>query len=368
MTAPDARALVLRLAAGAREAGTPEAAVARAEVGAFLRGLGFEVEEQPFRFSTGALTAVPLLGAGLGALAILMLPLLVAQTHDKLALVAWLTGVGAVSALAIAVGLGTTTLGAEQREDANLIARRPGGEVRLWLVAHLDSKAQRQSMAGRLVAVWLAGTAAVLLTALALWRTIGTVPLWLAATGTVLGVAGGALLGRGRLAGQSPGARDNASGLLAALTAAEGTSAGGLGVLVTGAEEFGLVGARILAQERGELVVGCEVVNFDTVDDRGPVYVVSHDKKGKGLAQHLDPVLRSLGHEVRARKLPAGIMVDSLPLAPLAARAVTLARLDWRTLAKVHTPQDDLQDFALETAARLGRALARAIDPSAQRG
>jgi hypothetical protein len=269
-----------------------------------------------------------------------------------------------VATLGIGVGLGWTTLGAALREDANLVARRPGADVKLWLVAHLDSKAQRQSMAGRLVAVWAVGTAVVLLTGLVLARVVTDVPLWAAGGATALAVAAGALLSRGRLFGGSAGARDNASGLLTVLTAAERSSAPGMGILVTGAEEFGLVGSRVFAQEHPELLAGREVVNVDTVDDRGRVYVVYHEKRGKELARHLDPVLQSLGIPCRARRLPAGIMVDSLPLAPASARAVTLARLDWGTLRLLHTPGDTADGFAFETAGRLGRLLARAIDPA----
>lgn len=359
-----ARAVVEALARRPREAGTPAATAAREEVAALLRTAGFEVESQPFRFSPAALHVLPIVGAGLGLLALAQFPLLVQPVWSKAALLAWLGGAAAVATLGMGVGLGWTTLGMPLRDDANLIARRPGAAVRLWLVAHLDTKAQGHSMAGRLVAVWVAGGAALLLTGLALARIFGTIPLWLAAVALAGGVVGGALLARGRPVGQSPGARDNASGLLSVLTAAELSHTPEVGILVTSGEEFGLVGARVAVQERPELFAGCEVVNVDTVDDRGPLYLVSHEKKGAGLAEHLAPVVRHVGAEVRQRRLPAGIMVDSLPLAPVASRAVTVARLDWETLRLVHTPADVAEGFAFASAERLGRLLAEAIDPA----
>jgi hypothetical protein len=363
-----ARSLVAALAAGPREAGTPEAAAARDAIAAFLGDLGFEVETQRFRFAPSVLNAAPVIGAGLGGVALLMLPLLVLPVWDKAALVAWLVGLAAVASIGLGVGLGWTTLGAPLREDANLVAHRSGADVKLWLVAHLDTKAQLQSMAGRLVAVWVAGSAVLLLTGLVLGRVLAPVALWAAAPSVVLAVAGGALLARGRLHGGSQGARDNASGLLTVLTAAEHSSAPGLGILVTSAEEFGLVGARVFAQARGELLAGREVINVDTVDDQGRLFVVCHDRRGVQLAKHLDPVLATLGLPVRRRRLPAGIMVDSLPLAPVAARAVTLARLDWGTLRRLHTPTDSMHGLAFDTAGRLGRVLARAIDPATSGG
>jgi len=119
------------------------------------------------------------------------------------------------------VGLGWVPIGGAAREDANLIATRGRGPVRRWIVAHLDTKAQAQSMAVRLVAVWVAGTAVLLLTGLVLGRVLAPTTLWTAAPAVGLAVIGGALLARGRLRGTSPGARDNASGLLTVLTAAE---------------------------------------------------------------------------------------------------------------------------------------------------
>jgi len=360
-----ARALVEALAAAPREAGTPAATAAREAIAEFLREQGYDVASQPFRFAPSVLHAAPILGAGLGAVALLVLPLLVLPVWEKAALIAWLAGVAAVATLGLGVGLGWTTLGAPLREDANLVACRPGAAVRLWLVAHLDTKAQRQSMAGRLVAVWAVGTAVVCMTGLVLARVVTDVPLWAASGATLLAIGAGALLSRGRLHGGSAGARDNASGLLTVLTAAEQCAAAELGVLVTSAEEFGLVGARVFAQQHADLLVGREVVNVDTVDDRGGVHVVYHEARGKSLAAHLDPLLARLELPCRARRLPAGIMVDSLPLAPHAARAVTVARLDWHTLRLLHTPADNAQGFAFETAGRLGRLLARAIDPAA---
>ena len=363
-----ARSLVTALATGSREAGTPESAAARDAVAAFLHDLGYDVETQPFRFAPSVLHAGPIVGAGLGGVALLVLPLLVMPLWEKAALLVWLAGLAAVASIGLGVGLGWTTLGTALREDANLIARRPGADVKLWLVAHLDSKAQAQSMAGRLGAVWVAGTAVLLLTGLVLGRVLAPTALWAAASAVGLAMIGGALLARGRLRGGSPGARDNASGLLTVLTAAVRSQAPGLGILVTSAEEFGLVGARVFAQERGDLLAGREVVNVDTVDDQGSVYVVFHDKRGKELAKHLEPVLRSLGLPCRRRRLPAGIMVDSLPLTPAAARAVTLARLDWTTLRRLHTADDSADGLAFDTAGRLGRLLARAIDPAGSGG
>lgn len=354
-----------RIVGAPREAGTPAARGVRDAVEVYLRSLGYAVERQPFRFSPSSLWALPLLGAGLGWLALVLAPLLLLPAAPAAgALAVWLLGAASLAALAGAVGTGRVALppgrgigGDGLREDANLIATRGRG-VRRWIVAHLDSKAQGHSMAGRLVAVWLLFAAAAGLTALAAARLGGPIPAAPVAAGAGLALGAGALAGRGRLRGLSPGARDNASGLLAALAAAAAARDRRIGVLITGAEEFGLVGARAFARARRAALAGAEVVNLDTLDDAGRLYLVSHDARGAQLADREAKHLAALGIPLRRRRLPPGILVDSHPLARAGAAAVTVARLDWATLRRIHTPRDTPDDLRFETAIRVGRAVA----------
>jgi hypothetical protein len=346
-----------RILAHHREAGTPEAERARGVVADHLTALGYRVTLQHFRFHPSALLGLPILGAGIGASALLALPLLTLPGVPAAgALAVWSTMLAATICLATGVAAGWLTFG-EAREDANLIAVRSEAPIRKWVVAHLDTKAQGQSMAGRLVAVWVMAAAIVCNGALAVARLWGPIPLWLGAAGGLLAVLAGALAGRGRLKGTSRGARDNGSGVIAALAFAEMSSVGESGVLITGGEEFGLVGARVFTQAQGSLK-GTEVVNIDTIDDEGHLFVVSHDPAGATSATALAARLESLGLTIRTRRLPIGILVDSLPLARAGATAITIGRLTWRTLRVIHTPADVPESLSLEAAERVGRAIA----------
>jgi hypothetical protein len=343
-----------------REAGTAGAAKARAVLQASLESMGYAVEVQRFAFSPSSLNAFPIFGAGLGWLALLELPLLsLPAVPRSAALLVLAAGLAALALLVRGVAMGWPDRGGQLREDANLIATRPGIPVRRWIVAHVDTKAQRHSMAGRLVAVWVCIAAIAGLFSAAVVRLGGVPPTWVIAGVAGLAVAGSALAGRGRLHGTTPGARDNASGIVAALAAAAAAPSGArLGILLTGAEEFGLVGARILAQQRPELVRGMDVINVDTVDERGAVSVVSHDAAGRGVAEAIAPRLAGIGPAVRLRRLPLGIFVDSWPLARAGARAVTIGRLDWATLRLLHTPRDTASALSFASAEAVGRALA----------
>ncbi len=349
-----------------REAGTPGAADARRILQEHLEGLGYSVEVQRFAFSPSSLNAFPIFGAGLGWLTLLQIPLLTMPAVPRgAALAVLLFGLVALALVVRGVALGWPDRGAALREDANLIATRPDVAVSRWIVAHVDTKAQGHSMAGRLVAVWVCIVAIVALGAVALLRLSAMPPGWLVAGAAGLAVAAGVLAGRGRLRGATPGARDNGSGVTAALAAAAVAPAGsGIGILLTGAEEFGLVGARILAETRPELVRGLEVVNVDTVDERGPLSIVSHDAAGRELAALVGPRLRSIGLPLRLRRLPLGIFVDSYPLARAGAKAVTVARLDWATLRVIHTPRDTPDGLSFETAEAVGRAVGARVDVS----
>jgi hypothetical protein len=340
-----------------REAGSPEAAMARQVVADHLTGLGYSVAIQKFTFAPSSLRAFPLFGAGLGWLALVLLPFLGSSRPPAwAALAVWVCGLLALMIVTVGVGLGWVPLGEPLREDANLIATRGRDYPRRWIVAHLDSKAQAHSMAGRLVAVWTAGLALAGLTVLAivrLDRPLG--PGWLG-VGAGLALLAGLLAGRGRLRGRSPGARDNGSGVVAALSAAAAAPESGVGILITGAEEFGLVGARVFAKLTPNLQEA-EFLNLDTLDQQGELYLVSHDAKGQRLARALEPRLTGLGLPIKHRRLPIGIFVDSAPLAKAHATAVTVGRLNWDTLRRIHTPSDTPDGLSLDTAEQVGKAL-----------
>ena len=352
-----ARVLVMDLISRGREAGTPEAEAARRGVARFLTELGYSVQEHAFRFNAGVYRALAAAGALLAVVALVEIPLLQHTAPAWGAMVALLVLAVPFVVATVLVVLGGRGPGSG-RVDANLIASRPDSTVRCWLIAHLDTKAQAQSMAGRLVAVWVTVIALAALLVSAALRTGRPLPPALAAAAGAAGFLAGVLLSRSRLSGASPGARDNGSGLLAVLTAAELATDPSIGVIVTGAEEFGLVGARALARERPGLFAGATVLNVDTVDDTGTLYVVTHGPGSTDLATRVVGALAGLAPVIRQRRLPLGIMVDGLPLSRVARESVTVGRLDWGTLTRIHTPRDDADGYHLATAERLGERLA----------
>jgi len=329
--------------------------MARELVATYLKGLGYDVETQAFTFAPSSLVAFPVFGAGLGGLALVMFPFLASEHLPQWAALAiWTTGVVSIAVLATGIGLGWVPLGDGLREDANLIATRGALPPRRWVVAHLDSKAQGHSMAGRLVAVWVVSVVVVALSALAMARLMGPVSPVLAGMGVILALAAGILAGQGRLRGRSHGARDNGTGVVAALAAA-GAAETQIGILITGAEEFGLVGARVFVRSR-KRGLDAEFVNVDTVDQEGPLYMVSHNAEGERLADALQPALSRLELPIRRRRLPMGIFVDSAPLSRVAA-AVTIGRLTWRTLRCIHTQADTSTGLSYRTAEQVGKAI-----------
>jgi hypothetical protein len=331
--------------------------MARDVVAAHLRDLGYTVQLQKFTFAPASLNAFPVFGAGLGALALMLLPFLSSrQLPPWSALLVWLLGLLALGALATGIGLGWVSLDQGLREDANVVATRSGTRPRRWIVAHLDSKAQAHSMAGRLVAVWAVAIATAVLTLVAVLRLAGPVAtVWLGIS-SGLAIVAGFLASRGRLRGLSPGARDNASGVVAALAAAAGCRDEDTGILISGAEEFGLVGARVFAKLTPNLHE-LEFINLDTLDQQGKLYIVSHDSQGERLGRALAPRLAGLGFPIQHRRLPWGIFVDSAPLARGRASSITLGRLTWATLRRIHTPGDTPSDLSYSTAEQVGKAI-----------
>lgn len=333
---------------------------ARREIAVLLTSMGYDVTEQPFACGPGRLEALPLVGTGLTFMALLLGPLLFADLHRFAALAVYVIGCFLIAALAVRAGLGQPP---RERMDANLIAARPSATPRIWIVAHLDTKAQRQSMLGRLVSIWFSIAVVIIAGVAVIARLQGPLSASLALGCGALLLVAGALLGRGRLEGQTAGACDNGSGIVALLAAAEQSKGDSIGFIVTSAEEFGMLGAEAIARERATMFPGCAVVNFDTIDDAGTIYVVRHDNRSAPLARLTVDLLKGLAPSVHGRRLPVGILTDSLPLSRVAAGTITIGRLDRHTLRRMHTPLDAPGTCGYETARRVGQAVAGRFDP-----
>ena len=216
--------------------------------------------------------------------------------------------------------------------------------VTRWIVAHLDTKAQVQSMAGRLVAVWVVGLGVAALLALERGPPRRDAFRSSSPARTLLSpLLGGALAGRGRLQGHSPGARDNGTGIAAALAAAEAHAIRARRSSSPGRRNSGWSGPGCLPESEGNRLASSVAINLDTIDDQGDLYLVTHDGRGEALAATETQRLIAAGFSPRTRRLPIGILVDSLPLARAGMPAVTIGRLTWRTLRLIHTTKDTVR-------------------------
>ena len=243
----------------------------------------------------------------------------------------------------------------------NLIAVRPRARVATWLVAHYDSKGQPLSMAARLGAAALVGIGVIELLGLALRAVLGGVRAGvLDAVLGGAGAAGVALLALNRVTNRSPGAVDNAAGVVTALATVDALPPEApVGVILPDAEEYGMLGARALVRERANLLADTTIVNFDGIDDRGPTIALLH----RGGAT-VDRVARALAAR-RARWLP--VVVDGLALAAVARECVTVMRGGWGTARVVHTPRDTAARLTLEGARMVAGAVAAVLSVDARR-
>jgi hypothetical protein len=234
--------------------------------------------------------------------------------------------------------------GARATDAVTLIGVRPRTRITTWLVAHSDAKGQPLSMLARLGGVGLVafGVVAALLTP------------WLVVSAAV----GIALLALNRVTDRSPGAVDNATGLLAILAILDQLPADApVGVIFPDAEELGLAGARALVRDRPQLLAGTTVINFDGIDDQGPARVLRH-KAG--------PVGRALAHALGTRLSGLfPVIVDGRVLAREAAECVTIVKGSWRTAAVVHRPSDRPERLTLRGVNEVAGTVARVLSEQA---
>ena len=308
-----------------------------------LTARGLVVLEHAFRASPRSLRTVAVTGmvvavgaAGSAGLAV----------RPAAGLLAW----AALAVLLLVIGIALGPCRAVAEADAvTLIGVRPRTRIAVWLVAHYDGKGQPISMATRILGVVLV---ALQLPALALFAAVGASPT--AALCFLPGLVGGLILARNRATADSPGALDNGSGVVTALSTLDALPPDcPVGVIFPDAEEFGLLGARALVRERANLLEGTAVINFDGIDDRGRTIALVH-RPGATVAA----VVQSLGLKP-ARRLP--IVEDGLALAPAARECMTIMRGDWRTATVVHTPRDTVARLTLAGSGAVAAAVARAL-------
>lgn len=342
----DVGAALREIATVPRMTGSDGAEEAGRRIRSQLEALGYDVEERPFRFNpwlgrfgltaAGALYCAATFTAAMflytnhpfGAVALLLILLIVI-----------LAGVMFASALIDRLPYGCV-------QGTNLFATRGGVRPGYIVMAHRDSKSQPVPLAFRgpavvlAVCVWIALLIASLLHAA---RPIpGVVILLLGA----LSVAAGVILIFSWVENRSPGALDNASGLVAAMgVAAREARAGDVALLITDAEELGLAGSRAAASS---LPPVHGVFNLDGLDDGGTFHVLERFGviRKKGLAPHMAAALLqeadAMGEVANRRDLPLGIPVDHIPIVNAGIPALTIMRGTMQSLRRVHRPGDDL--------------------------
>ena len=205
-----ALALIERLAATPRAAGSVEESRARAGCAELLREHGVETRDVPFSYSTlPGRWGVPLVGAVWLVAGIAAVRAGIRSPGESpgdmvfsLVMIGWLAS--------ITLGL-TVSNGRFRRKDGvNLVATR-GGEPAIWLCAHLDTKSQAVPTLVRTVALIAAGGAAFVIAALHMADRLagwGGGPVWVGA-GMVLASAA-AVMVTCVVGNASPGAADNA--------------------------------------------------------------------------------------------------------------------------------------------------------------
>lgn len=335
---PGAREHLERLAAHPRPAGSPAERDARDWCRTTLAAVGFAVTAEPFSYSAvPGRAATPALGLA-GMAAVCIGARLAAGGHAwRAALVMVLAGVLVATIGAWLARVAVTRLPWGRREGINLVATRGDEPPTLWLSAHLDSKSQpvpillRAAAISALLVVWIVAIAVAMAQG-ALGGGPGPWP-WIAAAGVLAGLPVAASV----VGARSPGALDNASGVAAVVRAAELADARApLGVLLTSAEELGLAGAR--AWVRTRRYPPARAINVDSVDDTGPVSITY---TGRRPNQLVDSLRATDGH-VRVSRLAPGVLTDAVALTDGGWQAVTVSKGTWRTVARIHTPSDNL--------------------------
>jgi hypothetical protein len=386
-----------------RRVGCREDEKVAGEIAAWLEQSGYQVERQPFQFSTAPTRFITLeVLAGL---------LLILMAFWARRFGAWAEALPAAMLLLLMVAIGPINRLVEansvapdpaapvsrwsaiclrmgvRRTTANLVAMRPDlpddpALPHLYLVAHYDSKSQWMPLAIRIALFTAAIIGSTSFAGLILLGLAGPALAFAANVAGVVTVGAGLpllFLGAGNA---SPGAIDNASGVGVVLHLAECLARRSdlfvkarVTVLMTSAEELTLGGAfafvrrnedRLRRQaESGRLYI----LNLDGPGVDGKLYMVSPSRRLESYASpashaNLASLVRAACSELQISlgkfSLP-GAMFDHIPFARCGFDAVSLMAVGRASWA-VHTPGDSADKLHIRGFEQAGRVAWRVIE------
>lgn len=248
-----------------------------------------------------------------------------------------------------------------RQRGTNLVATRVASPS-VWVCAHLDTKSQLLPTFLRTVAIILEGAGFAITFGLAAAAALGAAiagPLW--AAGGAVTLVGAVLVVSCVVGSRSPGALDNASGVVTVIEAARlMKDEPQLGVLITDAEELALAGARAWSRDRSPTFV----LNCDGVDDGGAIHVMYTSPRPDRILRAVKRASDATGVPHVAGRLALGILTDSVAFSDAGLGSVTFSRGGVRSLLRVHSRRDDLRHLrgtGIPAAATLIAATAREL-------
>lgn len=132
------------------------------------------------------------------------------------------------------------------------------------------------------------------------------------------------------------------------------------GVLLPSAEELGLAGARAWAGARARAGEASSIaLNCDGVDDEGELTIM---RRGEVSGELLKALERAAPTPLRVRRMPIGLLTDSVALADRGWSTVTVSRGSLGTLRRVHSPSDSLERLRGTGIEDVATLLARTVE------
>ena len=272
-------------------------------------------------------------------------------------------------------------------KSANIVARYTKSGVsrekpRLVIMAHHDSKSQTLSLPFRISLIILVAVGGLLFAITSILALLLELSTPLPFVFGIVAIASGIPLLLLRSGNNSPGGLDNASGLGFLIHLAEQLGAKPdiheaveIRFVVTGAEEFSLMGARAYLSKLGktESLKPFYLLNFDGIGG-GSIFNISGGVRLRpGLTPSITELVADCSSErptpLRKLNFP-GLLMDHMPFSDAGLDAITLMHLG-RPVFNIHTP-DDLVDSIREESVReagevvmcLIRKIAQQANPS----